>query len=815
LSLVLLSESDIEDYYSRRVLAHQKDDFSKSIILGKELGPAKKNWQRMRTGTRGLDYSTNVVETEFKVMAEAIYEIEKQAILKDLMTPYEKELKSIIKDFNDQFDAEMTDIEKKYGKASQEAEIKKSSKYALKKRYLMEHIPEGYVFWRPSDENMLFWTKTITQQIIDKTMGKAKELDITGAGKMADVVDELINDLDTKLAVGAKRKQYMIPRPLAEQLEYMATNAHIEPLGAAYNMITGEMKRLFLAAPNRILRYAINNFGGDVDKAIATDVKILKYSKQAFKDLWRFAQYGEANPDILEAVKGNVIDSGYEIQELSSVSEQNWNTFVFDRNGGPTVEELVGPKKWAAETAMMAARKPGELYERYMDVAWKYLRFRENVLRYSAYLLAKEYQSAGKTFYWASDKNKIDAITDNRQRLAKLSREVFGDYGNLSYSGQQIRRAMVPFYSWMELNMRGQIQLMKNAFSPKLQKSVGSSVLKRGVPLVAWRMARAWGAMFAFTTMVQMWNHFLFPLWGEDDDDEMKDVAEALRRSKNRGMQILLYSDGGKVYGLPVVGAFYDFLDFFGIPAAADDVAQIFLGSTPQQSAIRAGKQMAISPANKIFLGLNPLVKMGLEASTGQTYFPDPQSPQPIRDYGEWLSNYATLKDEYNYLLTDKPSKQSYLERKLTNSLVLREYDPDMLAYYQAKSLIERVTGTKSSGFRAPANPQDIAKKQALYHWSLAMRYGDIDRANDELTKYVENGGTSQNLMQSVRAADPFGPLRKQPRLGEPISEQDDLKNRLNDDDYQPKTWAIKQFSNDEFKVFKDAMNYYNRMYNP
>ena len=37
----------------------------------------------------------------------------------------------------------------------------------------------------------------------------------------------------------------------------------------------------------------------------------------------------------------------------------------------------------------------------------------------------------------------------------------------------------------------------------------------------------------------------------------------------------------------------------------------------------------------------------------------------------------------------------------------------------------------------------------------------------------------------------------------------------VSDDDYKPQTWAIKQFSNDEIKVFKDAMKYYNRMYNP
>lgn len=803
----LLSENDIDQYYHRRVLAHQHDEVNKSILFGKDIADKKRDFQRMRTGTRGMDYSTNFIETEYKVVAEGLYELEKQRILKDLMSPYERMLQGLKREFNKQFESEIEYLENQYGKDSIEAEMKKSAKRALMKTYLEENIPEGYTFYRVSDDNRLFWAKTVSQQALDKAIAGAELHDDTGAGQSVDIIDGLISDLNVGLVVGAKRKQYMIPQPLAEQLEEMAKNETLNPPEAIFRRLTDEWKKLVLLSPNRLLRYSLNNFGGDLDRALQVEPKILKFTKEAFNELWDFHQTGKVTPQMLEAMRGSVIDSGFEISELSNLSKQQWVTYFLDMKDGPSIDDIFG-KKWTTDMTTQLAKKPGQLYEKYMEWATKYTRLRENTLRYAAYKLAAEKSDRGDTFYWASDKNSIDSIKDPRQKIAKLSRDFFGDYGNISYTGQWLRSHLLPFYSWAEINLGTHFQLIKNASSPAVQRAMINSAVRRGIPYVTARMAYAYMKLFLFTAAVEAWNHFMFPMlpWVDDDDD--KDAAERLRRSGTRGMQVLLYvSDDGKVHGLPIIGAFYDFVDYFGIPGAIDDIERVFTGNSPAQDAWRASKTMGGQMGGKVFQMTTPAIKMPLEFLTNQTYFPDAQNPVPIQDRGEWFFNALTLRDEYNYFLTDKPQRQSYLERKFSNSLLLREFDPDMLSYYQARRIVSKYTGRKIPSSH-PTNEREQAKQQALHYYSLALRYGKTDEANANLIKYFLNGGTPRGLEAQIRTANPFNGLGRQ--------EKDDIMLMTMAKDplkYKPFTEFGRSLTSDERLVMKDAMKYFRQIY--
>lgn len=806
----LLTENDIDDYYHRRVLAYQSDNANKSILFGKDIADKKKDFQRMRTGTRGMDYSTNFIETEFKVVAEGLYELEKQKILKDLMGPYEAQLQGIKKQFNKEFAAQVQDLENQYGKNSLEVDIKQNAKSSLLKAYLQEHLPEGYVFYRVSEENRLFWGKTVTQQAIDQSIAEATKQDATGVGTSLDIIDGLISDLSSGLVVGAKRKQYMIPEQLAKQLEEMAKNESVKPPEAIVSSITAEWKKIVLLAPNRLLKYSLNNFGSDIDRTLQVEPAILKYSFEATGELWDYHKTGKVTPQLLEAMRGSVIDSGFEISELSSLSKQQWANYFIDTKTGPSIDDIFG-KKWAKEMGLAIATKPGNLYNSYMEWAGKYTRLRENVLRYAAYKLAEEKIDEGQTFYWASDKKAIDAISDPRQKAAKLAREVYGDYGNISYSGQWLRKHLLPFYSWTEINMGTHIQLIKNASSPEVQKAMIKSAVLRGIPYVTARMAYAYAKLFLFTAAIEAWNHLAYPNlpWVDDDD---KDAAEKLRRAHVKGMQILLYTDDhGLPKGIPVIGAFYDFLDFFGIPGAVDDVERVFTGNSPVQDVIRTGKTMGWQMAGRAFQMTTPAIKMPLEFATNQSYFPDARNPIPIHDRGEWFFNALTLKDEYNYFLTDKPQKQSYVERKLSNSLLLREFDPEMLAYYQAKRIISDYTGKHEAG-STPTNPTDVAKQKALNYYTLALRYGNYDEAMKNLVQFYMNGGTPQALQQKIKNSDPFRDLSKTPKMGEPISEFQDIQNAIVIKDYQPMTRFGKQLTSDEMLVMKDALSYFYRI---
>lgn len=807
----LLTENEIDNYYHRRVLTYQSDEYNRSILFGKTIGDKRRDFQKKRTGTRGLDYSTNFIETEFKVVAEGLFELEKQKQLKDLMEPYENELKALVAKFNREFNKRSEELATQYGENSIEVEIHDKARRDLKKKFLEENIPAGYVFYRVSEENRLFWGKTVSQQVLEKTLESAQ-----AQVPAMDVVDELLNSIGTGLMVGAKRKQYMVPEQLAEQLEFMAKDEIVHPATALATAITSEWKKLMLLSPFRFFRYNLNNLGGDIDRTLQVDAEILKYGKEAANELWDFTHYGNITPTLSEAMRGSVIDSGFEISELADLTKQQWATHFLDKNGGPDIQDIFG-KKWAKDMALAAVKKPGSMYDRYMEWAGKYARLRENVLRYAAYKLALEKQSKGQTFYWASSKSAIDAIPDKRQRAAKLAREVYGDYANISYAGKELRKFAVPFYSWLEINMGTTIRLLRNANSPSVQRAMARSAIMRGIPAMVVKIALANMKLALFTAMVQAWNEYAFGLWGDDD------AAEKLRRANLKGMQILMTYDDttGHIKGLPVSGTFYDFLDFFGIPGAIGDVERMMIG---KGTALDVAEGMAMQMANRTSQMMTPAAKIPVELASKQSYFPDMTNPLPFDDRLEYLANVLTLKDEYNYLFTNKPKKESYLSRKWNNSLLLREFDPNMLAYYKARNIIADLRGEKTS-LSTPQNPDDAERYRVISNWALAMRYGHDDEASKILTDYVLAGNDEAKIIanlellresaqRKIKAGNPFVGLRKEPRPGEPVSEYEDVIRGVMDPKHEPETWIGKQLTPEEFLIIRDAFDYWQSLYN-
>jgi hypothetical protein len=476
---------------------------------------------------------------------------------------------------------------------------------------------------------------------------------------------------------------------------------------------------------------------------------------------------------------------------LSDINNAKWAKFFSDQ-GTPDLQEAFGNKIYK-ESGEILKSAPGKIWQWYWDKAKEYTRVRENVLRYSAYLRAKEKIANGETFYWASDPKQIDGITALDYKAGKLSREVLGDYGNISITGQRIRRYMIPFYSWMEINMGRYYRLMKNAGNPKVQARIAGVMAKRGVTAIAWRMMWSYALLGMMTAMVEAWNWFRYP-----------EETEKLRRANARGMQLILgTTDDGKVVTLPIVGAFYDFLDFFGLPDMKDDLALIFSGMSPKKGSVGVAKTLAITPFTKIVGGVNPFGKMGYELMTGGQLYPDPLNPRPIYDHGEYFAQFLSLQDEYK-ALTGSPTRHPYFFGHYRN-LVVKEIDPDELSYFMSKRIIDNYTGKKIR--REPSNEKERNKSEALYRYGLAIRYGHYDEALQYLNDYYANGGTLTSLNASLRGKNPLGALD--------FKEKTDVKKMIEDPNYKPETGFGKSLTPKEVKVFRDAMEYYERTYDP
>ena len=799
----LLQETDIDNYYHRRIKEYQADQqHDRSILFGREIGDKKRGFQKQRTGTRGLDYSTNFIETDWKVVTEGLYEIEKRKILNDLMSPFEKQLNAMLKEFKTKYDAVLDQLTQVHGEDSQEVKSYKRSKKQLKTKFLEDNKPEGYVLWRTDESNRLFWGKSVSQSAIDKAIDQAQQNDNSGVGLAMNVIEELINDLRPGLMVGSKRKQYMIPAELAKQLDFMAENEQTSTSSTIANRITAEWKKIVLLSPFRLVRYNINNLGSDIDRTIQVEPRIAKYSVQSAKELWEYTRRGVVTPQILEAIRGGVIDSGFQISEIADVSEQTWAKALLE---GGTMDKLFG-KELLKDFAKKAANTPGTLWSKYLEFVTPYVQFRENVLRYAAYKLAVEKVDRGDKFYWASNQKDIDAIEDKRQRAAKLAREVYGDYRNISVTGESLRRLAMPFYSWFEINMKTHLNLIKNAGDPRVQRAMVRSAVMRGIPAITVRIGMAYFRIAMMTTAVQIWNNYAYSIYGGDDDSEDK-----LRRSGAKGMNIIWGVDEktGQIKVIPIQGAFYDLMEFFGIPVIWDDIERIMYGDDPLLGVKDTAATIGSGMLNRGVQMTTPFAKMPFELLTKQSYFPNVGAPTPIRDRWEYVAKALTLGDEYNYFLTDKPQKEGYLSRKLNNSLILREIDIENLTYYHARAIVQDYTGKKISG-SDPKNPTAIAKKDAEYKFMMALKNNRLDLADKYILQYQMNGGNPRDLHSSIKNMDPLSGLSKKPKPGEMKSEYDDLQGMMVG--LKPTTYFGKQLTKDDVLVFKDAMKYFYKM---
>lgn len=586
--------------------------------------------------------------------------------------------------------------------------------------------PEGYVAWQPDEGKLLYTAKTLPEHVIDAMLDRiAKE----GAGPLSQ--QELRGALESVrslMAVGGDKFQMVIPEELAATLNSFR-DQHAETLvEATLEVPMRWWKRWVLINPRRVIKYNINNFSGDLDAVIAGNPRAIKKMPQAIKELWQVMIKGQAPSDrYREAVERGVFDSGLSVQEIPDINLLSEFEHLIDKPS-----PLKRPDRLALGGLMKVWR-----------ALQKYTQFRENWLRYAAYLDYVERLEAGESMesigYGAANPEMVDAVTNKKDRAALLARELVGDYGAVSHWGQHIRRKLIPFWSWMEINTKRYWRLMSNAYGQGVGRGlattgwIGAAV---GVRTTAWLGLR----MVAMYTVVQLWNNLVFG----DDEDEL-DPEERAR------LHLLLgRDDDGKIRMLRFQGAFSDALSWFGFEDVVDAASEIEKGRGDFGDVITA---IWHAPVNKIASGLTPVLKLPIETATGQSFWPDVFKPMPIRDGWRHVAKSFAMEHEYDAAL-GKPTRG--YAHSLEEAVVNRK-DAGENAYNRIKGMtydwLRKQKGQEgSSSFSTP-------RSKALYEWRLAKRYGDEEAARAARQKLRDLGVTPSDLEASIKRAHPLGAL--------------------------------------------------------
>ena len=589
-----------------------------------------------------------------------------------------------------------------------------------------EHIPEGYVEYDPT-------------------------LDIRSANITDNVVQVLVDDTLKEAGVNWFKDTWVMPENIVKELKWRAMRSpEASRLNKISKMLMDKWKQNALYNPLHFAKYTLNNMSGDVDAAFAYRPEIVtKYAKQSGKDVadWMKQKRPELNEEFNRALREGVINSGQTYIEIPEAAVQMGLDAITGRDIGSFRKMVRG----------------------YLNFAEGINTWRENTLRLAAYRYFKDQIAQGNKQYGASRAYELDAL-HVEDRAAKLSRDLLGDYGNVSLTGQWIREKLVPFWSWIEINTPRYFRMVNN-----LRKEGGTldGVAVVGGKKIAMNYLKFAIAANALSGVVQLYNQTMYP-----------ELADTFNSESERGQQhiILGVREDGSPISLRFQGALSDVASWVGMPNYLNDLQQLITGDA---SLFDLAEKAPKAFFTKLWQAGNPIGKATYENVSGKSMYPDPFHPRPLRDRLEHAASVVGMQVPYR-MAAGLPSRGG--GEVAMNITGLYSTDVGENAYYQARNLVQKYAEENKLSIPKGGEPDD--KGNALYYFKRAMAYGDRDTAKKYLKKYVEAGGTNEGFKKSIAKAHPLGAIKQEL--------------------YVP---FIKSLTPEEKKIVRDGLRWYERIY--
>ena len=731
-------------YYRHKIL-----EYANATSLGFERSYAKGNidlqefsdlamkevlgrgWRKHRKGSE-LAFSTNYIQANSEVRAQMLQDIENMKTLVEIKKKFDKS-PEILKKLKGK-----TTLSEDTVKFNQGEDDEIFANY-------FRNIPKGYVVFNPDGGRFIEGKRSVAENLTEMTA-----FDVSQATGVP--LNHILDFMRTK----DLSKLMVLPSGLAKTLARMAQARDRGALGRVAKELTTWWKKAVLFSPTRNLKYNLRNFSGDIDALIAGNPHALTHFKRAVSDLAAFylkngKEGFKADQDLLDYINRS---AGLGIESLHLTAAEGAEVFNFLKNPTEYTERRIKKEKIASAIGDVTDKKVisktlGAIKKAFqMEV--EFTAFREHILRYAAYLDYKqqmERNKDGRPDNWgASLEDEVmsikgkDAIKD---RAFKMSNELLGAYDQVSEVGQELRRMLVPFYSWMEVNARRYYRLFKNGLTGKNQTGFVRRMLAgqtARIPYYAISGADAFAKIFLFTTLTQMFNRFVMP----DADD---DLPEGVKYRPH----ITFGKVNGQVYYFDRIGALADLGDWLSLDSIALDLKDINSG---QQTLAQYMKKMMQAPISKAINGLNPGIKMPIELAMGRSMFPDVFHPSTIKDPAKYIAQSLGMSYPYK-LATGEPHSTA---EELVN-LGLYSLNPDEAAYWQTLDKVRQYqNNVLDKHFDGFASTQ---RGRILQKLKLALRYDDKQKVREYLREYTKADGTKQGLKQSMKAMNPLHGLNE------------------------------------------------------
>ncbi|MBK8478124.1 MAG: hypothetical protein IPL39_18005 [Opitutaceae bacterium] len=578
----------------------------------------------------------------------------------------------------------------------------------------------------------------------------------------------------------------------------------------------GWWKKNILFAPQNWIRFDFNNLVSDGEKAFTSDPGMLRELIPAGKEVYKFLTSDPtAGADVREAFRLGVLDTltAAEVNALraqrpfeawetttehhmrvavnrltSFFTSSRWNTMGWSklreatfryakyqadlkrmRNGA---SPAYGGAYWKNVEAIQRTGAPENIHEEnctgrgmgrqgpgsgsIMSATPYVLKWREAGLRREEAYATID-QRAKKRQELETQQAEADRALTAR-KAAAISRATFGDYGELTPNGNAIRKLVVPFFAWTEVNFRYHANLFRN-----LRDQLRSGDIETGT--AARRLAgqaAALGTRAAMGTSLRLaipyiavtaWNALMF---GDDEDK--------LSEEDKRRFHLLLGSDeeGGKVRVIYLNTAFTDVLKWFSGNRAAQLTTEVLAGRTDWQTA--AGEFAGSVPrdfANNTLGSMGPVVKVPYTLISEKSTFPDVTDQRTIPSYDMRRVIFGQVTDQVTAELIEMAINQDFVPTRSVGEwaqqaiLQVRRRDPESWAFYaikdKAATFEEEKTGKKDA-----RSAYDAPDAQVLKAFRRAIFKGDVAEASRAYQRLLTFGYTAERFESSVRAQDPL-----------------------------------------------------------
>ena len=692
-------------YFRHQVLEHANARRWAGISATGDVRNKQRGWQKGRQGSE-KDINTNFLEAEFEVFSQSMKELSTKKALDETL--------------------KLNDITPEL-----KAQAKKEGIEDWKTL-----IPEGHTAWQPEKGSVFYRGQTMPEQIVARFIEENPNFaDVAAKFREATIL-------------GGKKTEVVIPEGPAKTLDSLRTNRDTATLDTINQKMIGAWKVWTLLSPRRAIKYNLNNMSGDMDVAIAADPAIIKHFNTAWKNALNRRAGRAMTKDEIDMLDRGVIDSGISINEIPDISKLPGFSHLKEADRQAKIMT-------ALQSGDLSKLAPPNLIAKYFDVVSGLTQLREGLLREAAYLRAKELLDQGKKIYWASKPAEIDALPNIKDKAAKLSRELIGDYGNLSAHGEKIRSRFIPFWSWMEINSPRYYRLFKNAAA---RGEAGSTAARmagvggRKVAGAALGVAEKVLLTQILFASVSAFNHLVHP-------EEEERLGDADRKQLH-----IIFGTGsdGKVMTARFQGAFSDALSWFGLENYHETLRNMKDG---KMTSGELAEKMLMATPNKLANASAPFYKLGAELITGKSFYPNIAKPMPIRDKVEHAARFLSLDNEYK-ALAGKPTR-GYMDS--LKGLYLYETDPGEAAYQTIRKLAFKHL---EKGGKEAISSEPTARSNALYYYKQAIRYGDEEAAERYKAEYLDQGGTLAGIQKSINRAHPMAtlPLNQRAKFRQSLS---------------------------------------------